>query len=162
MKDEADEELVLFRNGEMMTFVTGKRLVFTLGPAVIRRLHQMTAHAKFRIVLGKIIELVGNKTAAENDHEHEDCDEHLRFQRDGLFNPLSKTCYFSPKPLYQLHGLPLNQNSNLSLVLTKRAFITYEKVNVNTLQEYFYNYIVTIAPYYLDNFFSICYRACSH
>jgi len=50
---------------------------------------------------------------------------------------------------------PQSQNSNFSLPHTKRAFITYEKVNVNTLQEYFFKYIVLNAAYCLDNLFGI-------
>jgi len=53
--------------------------MFTLCPAVVGRLHQMTADAEFGIVLGEIVEFVRDKTAAENDNRDQCNDKNLRF-----------------------------------------------------------------------------------
>ncbi len=78
MENKTDEQLVLLWDSEMMTFMTVKFFVFALRPAVIRRLHQVTANAKFRVILGEIIKLVRDKTTAANNDEDEYRDKHFR------------------------------------------------------------------------------------
>ena len=64
VQHEADQELVLLGDGQMMAIMAVELLVLALRPAVVGRLHQVAADAELGIVLGKIIELVGNETAA--------------------------------------------------------------------------------------------------
>jgi len=71
VEHKTDEQLVLLGDGEMMTFMTIQFFVFALRPAVVCRLHQMTADAKLRVVLGEIIKLVRNKTTADYNEKDE-------------------------------------------------------------------------------------------
>ena len=66
VKDKTDKELVLLRYRQVMTVVTRQAVVLALRPGIVRRLHQVTANAELRVVLGEIVELVGDESAAAN------------------------------------------------------------------------------------------------
>ena len=73
LQHEADQQLVLLHDREVMTVMTVELLMLALCPAIVCRLHQMATDAELRIVLGKIVKLEGDKSAAEyNDQEQ--CD----------------------------------------------------------------------------------------
>src|SRR5512143_2012113 len=82
VKHKTDEELVLFGNRKMVTFMAIQCFMFTLCPAVVGGLHKMTADTKFGIVLGEIVKFVRNKTASEDDNRDQRKDKKLRFQCD--------------------------------------------------------------------------------
>ena len=76
---EADQQLVLFDDREMMTVMAVECLVLALRPAVVGRLHQVTTDAELGIVLSKIIKFKSNKPAAEHNDEEKRYDQYLCF-----------------------------------------------------------------------------------
>jgi hypothetical protein len=111
VEHKADEQLVLLGNRQVMAVVAIQRLVFALRPAVVSRLHEMAPYAEFRIVLGKIIKLVCNKTAAADDNEKQDSNEQLCFQRQRFFETIDYLIYFVLNPINNSHTSPIHIQS---------------------------------------------------
>jgi hypothetical protein len=99
MQYETDEQLVLLRDGEMMTVMAIELFVLALRPRVVCRLHQV-APTRTSVVLGKIVGFMGNKAAAEHDSQNERRNGAL-LSEIGSFN-LSVSC----------DTFPLNQSIN--------------------------------------------------
>jgi hypothetical protein len=100
-----------------MTIMAVESFVFTLGPAVIGRLHEMAANTEFGIVLGKIVELIGNVAAAAHDDEDERRNEHLGLQGNGLFQPFHEPGQLFSKPTNQLRDPPAQTGKTTTEIL---------------------------------------------
>jgi hypothetical protein len=90
MQHETDQELVLFRNGEVMALMAVQGLVLALRPAVISRLHQVAAHAELGIILSEVIKLIRDKTTTTDDDEQQRCDNQFCPQGNWLLETLGK------------------------------------------------------------------------
>lgn len=84
----------------------------------------MAAHAELGIVLGKIIKLIGDITAAAHDDQDKRRYEQLRLQRNRFLQPLYELCQFFSEPFQQLRDPPPNL-SKIGSTMTKRfSFVT--------------------------------------
>jgi hypothetical protein len=106
MQYEADQELVLFRDSQMMAVMAVQGLVLALRPTIIGRLHQVTANTELWIVLREIVKLIRDKTSAEYDDENKGTDEQLCSQRDRFLETLREPRDLSFKPIGQFHFPP--------------------------------------------------------
>ncbi len=66
VQDKGDQKLVLFWDCQVMTVMTIYIFMHAFSPCVIRRLHQMAAHAEFWIILSEIIKLVRDYSATDH------------------------------------------------------------------------------------------------
>ena len=99
---EADQQLVLFHDREVMTVMTVELLMLALRPAVVCRLHQMAADTELWIVLSKIVKFEGDKSAAEDD-DQEQCDnKHLCLQGHRLLQSHQYPLDLFPDPRNQI------------------------------------------------------------
>jgi hypothetical protein len=115
MQYEADQELVLFRDSQMMAVMTVQGLMFALRPTIISRLHQVTAHAELWIILREIVKLICDKTSAEYNDENKGTDEQLCSQRDRLLETIRELRDLSFKPINQFHFPPVGTAKKLKL-----------------------------------------------
>ena len=109
---EADQQLVLFHDREVMTVMTVELLMLALRPAVVCRLHQMAADTELWIVLSKIVKFEGDKSAAEDD-DQEQCDnKHLCLQGHRLLQSHQYPLDLFPDPRNQIRTPPTIHDLN--------------------------------------------------
>jgi len=103
LQHEADQQLVLFHDREVMTVMTVELLMLALRPAVVCRLHQMAADTELGVVLSKIVKFEGHKSAAEDDDQEQGDNKQLRLQGHRLLQPLQHPFDLFPDPRNQIH-----------------------------------------------------------